>query len=83
MNSARRIDWQQFFDDVSGDIGDAEVSALEAVGQFFVIQTEQFQNRGVHVVNVDGFFRDPPADFVRLTNDLSALHAAARQPHAE
>ena len=83
MNSARRIGWQQFFDDVSGNVGDAEVAALEAVGQLFVIQTEQSQNRGMHVVNVDGIFRDSPADFVRLANDLSALHAAARQPHAE
>ena len=49
---------------VTMHIGQAEIPALVAVGQLFVIEAEEMQNGGVQVVHMDGIFLDTPADLV-------------------
>ena len=39
----------------AGDVGQAEVAAAEAEGQAFVVDAQAVQDRGVQVVDVDGF----------------------------
>src|SRR6185295_17880131 len=68
--------------DFARHVGQAEVAALITVGEMFVIEAEEMKNRRVEIVDVDRLFRDAPADFVRLADDLSALHPAARHPDA-
>src|SRR5688572_22906222 len=41
--------------DAAMDIGEAEVAAIVAIGEFFVIEAEQVQDGGVEVVHVDLF----------------------------
>src|SRR4051812_17263045 len=44
---------QQFGYEFSVDVGEAEVAALEAEGELFVVEPEEMQHRGVDVVDVD------------------------------
>src|SRR3990172_4474847 len=44
---------QQFSDDASLDVGEAEIPAGVAVGEAFVIQSKEVQDRRVQVVDVD------------------------------
>jgi hypothetical protein len=59
-------------DDLTPDVGQAEIAALEAVGQAQVVQAEQVQHRGVKVVDVDGVAGDPQSDLVGLAVNLPA-----------
>ena len=67
--------------DVAFDIGQAEVAAGVAVGEAFVIEAEQVQDRGVQVVNVDLVLGRVVAVVVGAAVAQAALHAAAGQPH--
>ena len=49
---------------VAGHVGQAEVAALEAVGELRVVDAQQVQHRGVQVVNVDGVFDGGVAQLV-------------------
>ena len=40
------------------NVGEAEVATLEAVGKRFVIKSQQVQNRGLQIVNVNLVFGD-------------------------
>ena len=51
---------------LAGDVGQAEVAALEAVGQPLVVDAEQVQDRGVQVVDVDGVLDGVVAEVVGL-----------------
>src|SRR4051812_29889815 len=51
-------------DDAAADVGQAEVAAGVAVGQFLVVQAEQIKNRSVEVVNVDLVLDGPEAEVV-------------------
>ena len=44
-------------DDVSVDVGQAEVSALVSVGHSFVVDSQLIQNRRVQIVDVDRGFQ--------------------------
>src|SRR5258706_5331382 len=70
------------FDDASVDVGQAEVAAIVAIGQFFVVETEEPQNRGVQIMDVDLVLDSASAKFVRRTISHSAFHSATRHPHA-
>ena len=56
---------QQFFHDLPMDVGEAEVAALEAVGQLGVVEAEQVQERGVQVVDMDLVVGGVEAEIVR------------------
>ncbi len=47
---------QDALDDVSVDIGEPVVSALEAVGEPGMVEAEKMQKGGIEVMNVDGVF---------------------------
>ena len=50
---ARFRSGEQFLDDPSVDVGQAEVAAGVAVGELLVVEAQQMQDRGVEVVDVD------------------------------
>ena len=64
-------------------VGQAEIAALEAVGQLGVVEAEQVQDRGVQVVDVDLVGGCVEAELVGLAERGAGLHSAAGQPHAE
>ena len=78
-----RASGEKFFCDVPVDVGEAVVTALEAIGELCVVEAELVQNRRVQVVHVDGIFGDVPRDVVGLADDLAAFDAAASEPEAE
>jgi hypothetical protein len=45
---------EEFGDDFAVDVGEAEVAALEAVGEAGVIEAEEMEEGGVEVVDADG-----------------------------
>src|SRR5689334_13499171 len=49
LNASR----QELRHDLAADVGQAEIAALETVGQLRVIEAEEVQDRGVQVVDVD------------------------------
>ena len=61
-------------------VGQAEVAALEAVGQPLVVDAEQVQHRGVQVVDVDDVLDGVVAELVGRAVGDAALDAAAGQP---
>ena len=64
-------------------IGQAEVAALEFVGQLLVVDAHAVQDGGVEVVDVDGVFGDVVAEVVGLAVGQAALDPAAGHPHRE
>ena len=64
-------------------IGQAEVSAAVAIGQAFVIETQQVQDRGVQVVDVDGVLGGHVAELIGVAVGETTFHAAAGEPHRE
>ncbi len=64
-------------------VGQTEVAAGVAVGEAFVVEAEEFQQRGVQVVDVDRVFDRFEAEFVGGSVDVAAAHSAAGQPHRE
>src|SRR5438105_1552505 len=71
---------QQRFHHLAADVGQAEIAALETIGQPLVIEAEEVQERGLEVVDVHGIFGDVVAKIVRLAEGDAALDAAAGQP---
>ena len=65
------------------NIGQAVAAALEFVGESFVIDSQQVQERGVEVVDVQAIAGDVVAEFVGLAVHDAGLHAAAGHPNAE
>ena len=74
---------QQFFDDRAADVGEAEVAALEAVGELRVVEAQQVQQRGVQIVDVDAVFDDVEAEVVGSAEREARLDAAAGHPIGE
>ncbi len=64
-------------------VGQAEIAAGVAVGQPFVVEAQQFQERGVQVVYVDLVLDGLEAEFVGGAVHLAAFDAASGEPHAE
>jgi hypothetical protein len=54
----------QVADHLTVDIGESEIAAGVAEGEFFVIETEQRQEGGVEIVDVDGFLGGLESEFV-------------------
>ena len=74
---------QDRFDDVSVDVGEAEIAPLEAGGELGVIESEEVQDGGVEVVNVDFVLDGIEAQFVGFSVVESSFDAAAGEPHGE
>ena len=67
----------------AGDVGEAEVAAGVAVGQLLVVDAEQGEHRGVHVVDVHRVFRGVVAVVVGAAVAEATADAAASHPHRE
>ena len=64
-------------------IGESEVAALGAEGKLSVVETEQVENGGVEIVDVDFIFDGVEAEFVGFAVLDTAFDAAAGHPHGE
>src|SRR5262245_26397398 len=73
---------EHFFDEVAVDVGEAEVAALETVGEALVVEAEKVENGGLQVVDVVLFVDDAEAELVGFADDAGA-DAAAGDPHGE
>ena len=65
------------------DAGQTEIESTEAEGQLSVINAQAVQNRGLHVVDMDGVFNDVKAEFIGLAVRDPGSNAASGQPHGE
>ena len=64
-------------------VSEAEVAAIVAVGETFVVDAEQMQNRGVKVVHVDFVSHGHVTEFIRGPESEPGLGAAAGEPNGE
>jgi hypothetical protein len=78
-----QISSYNFPHDVSVNVGQAKIAAGIMKGELFVIETEQREQRGVQIVNVDGFFRGFEPEFIGGAMNGAALYAATGKPHRE
>lgn len=65
------------------DVGEAEVTALESGGQFFVIEAKLVQDGGVQVVNVDLVLDRIETQFVGLAMVDATFNSTSGEPHGE
>ena len=65
------------------DIGEAEVAAAVAVGELFVIETEEVEQGGLEVVHVDAVLHGAEAEVVSGAVGLTAAHPGPGQPDGE
>ena len=65
------------------DIGQTEVTAGVAVGQSFVVETHEVQNRRVQVMNVHRVLDSLKTKFIGRAVDDSPLHPATGEDHRE
>jgi hypothetical protein len=73
---------QNAIDDFTVDIGETIVAALETVGESGVVHSEQMQEGGVEIVNVDGIFCGLESEFIGGAPDGPGANAATGQPQA-
>ena len=64
-------------------IRQAELAALEAIGEAFVIDAEAMENRGLEVVDVHGILQGIEAEIIRATESHTGLDTAAGHPDRE
>src|SRR5947209_1959793 len=64
-------------------IRQAELPALIAVGEGFVVDAAEVEHCGLHVVDVDAVAGDIPAEVVGLAVGVAAFDAATGEPDAE
>ena len=71
---------QEILHDVSGDIRQPEITARVTESQCLMIESEQVQNGGVEVVDVNGILGDFASVVVSRTVDEARFHTSASQP---
>ena len=64
-------------------IGEAEVAALEAPGELFVVEAELVEQGGMKVVDVDPAFGDAEAEFIGGAVEVAGTEPPAGDPHRE
>ena len=62
-------------DEFSVDVGEPEIAALGAVGEAGMIQSEEMQERGVEIVDVDWIFDGVEPEIIGGSEGLSAPDA--------
>ena len=63
------------------NVGEPEIAALEAVGQFGVIETEQVEDGGLKVMDVDAVLDWVEPEFVGFAEGDAGADPAAGKPH--
>jgi hypothetical protein len=74
---------EQFVDYFAGDVGEAEIAALEAVSQFGVIEAKQFEQGGVEIMDMDLIGGGVEPEFVRFAQGDARFDTATGHPHGE
>src|SRR6185312_7163551 len=80
VNNALR---EQRFDHISMHIRQAEIAALEAEGELFVVDAEGGEDGGVEIVDMDAIADDVVAIVIGFAVDDARLDAAAGKQHGE
>lgn len=65
------------------DIRQAEIAALETVGELGVIEAEELKNGGLNVMDMDGPVGNLHTQIVSGTEGLTGFDAAAGHPHGK
>ena len=65
------------------DISEAEVAALAAEGEAFMVDAELVKNGGVEIVDVNLVLNGVKAELVGGTVGEAGLHSTAGHPHCE
>src|SRR5437763_690927 len=71
---------EEFLHDATGYVGEAEVAALEAIGQLGVVEAQEVEEGRVQVVDVDLVLDRLEAEVVAGTQGDAGLDAAAGEP---
>src|SRR5439155_27284347 len=74
---------QDVFYDLAVNVGEAEVTALVAEDQFFVIETQKMQDRGLEIVDGNFIPNDGKAQFICFAISNSVLHTPAGEKDRE
>ena len=77
------VSGNQFVDDFAVDVCQSEISAGVAESKFFVVEADEFEECGVQVVDVNGFFNGFEAEFIGCSVSIAAADSAACKPHGE
>ena len=64
--------------DLSVDIGKAEITPCVAVGELFVVESQEMEHGGVEVVDVDAVFDSLESEFVCCAMYVAAFHSPSR-----
>ena len=68
---------QKFMDDLTGDIGQTEITTIVIVGETLMVDAEQVKDGSVQVVEMDPIDGRFVADLIRLAVADATFHAAA------
>jgi hypothetical protein len=71
---------QDVVDYFTVDVGQTIVAAGVAEGELLVVESQEVQDRGVEVVNVDSILANGDPEFVRRAIGDSPLHATSGKP---
>jgi hypothetical protein len=52
-------------------------------GEFLVIESQEMQNRGVKIMNMDGVFNGFETEIIRGAVDVPTFNAATGEPHGK
>src|SRR5687767_5547855 len=83
MPPAKFFSCENSFDNFSVNIGQSKIASIEAVGQLFVIETEQMKKGGMKIMHVDFVFRRGGAEFIGCTINGSAFDPTPSQESGE
>src|SRR5437867_1634137 len=71
------------FDHTACYIGQSKIAPVVTIGQFFMIEAQQGQNRGVQIMDMHFVFDRGRAEFISRAIDHAATNAAAREDSGE
>ena len=74
---------KNWLDHFASKVGEAVVTALETVGQSFVVDSEQMKHRRVQIVHGDGILGDVETQFVGSAIFEPFFHTGAGHPEGE
>src|SRR4029453_9876505 len=78
-----RCSGEQTLHDLAVHVGETETASLVAIGQPFMVDAQQVQQRSLKIVDVHPVFHDVVAEFASFAVEGARLDPSARHPHAE
>ena len=73
----------EFFDDMTVNIGEPKMSPLVLEGQSLVVDPQQMQNGCMKVVNMNAAGKNIVAEIIGFALAMTGVDAAAGHPHGE